>query len=209
MIAPGDDQPFRLHLGRQASHHEHNQHRDDTARRQHQSRACGGVTETSRSSPDRNCVVASRMAPIAGITRKLALNWRVASIRTSTAPLRRRISHGMISMCSSAQTTTTLALKDEPVILQPAIECDLKRAGQGRDQHKADQVEPVRPPPPLAALRRGLVWLVQDCRDRHCHEQAGTLIRKHLRQDNGRAQFCTNPPQSPNFVSDCVASFRL
>jgi hypothetical protein len=78
------------------------------------------------------------MAPVASIVRKQAPNWHVATIRTSTVGLRRVASHGTISTNASAQTTATSTIKDEanPVVIECAVEHDLKRAEKGRDQRR-------------------------------------------------------------------------
>ena len=59
--------------------------------------------------------------------------------------MRRLNSHGIISTKASAQTTATVddEGRGEPVVLEPAVEHDLERAEKGRDQHEADDIEPV------------------------------------------------------------------
>ena len=52
-------------------------------------------------------MVASRMAPVASITRKQAPNCGVATILMSIIGLRRLSSHGIISTNAIAQTTAT------------------------------------------------------------------------------------------------------
>ncbi len=104
------------------------------------------------------------MAPVASITTKQAPNWRVATMRTSIIGLRRLISHGIISTKASAQTT---AVRDdearaEPVVLEAAVEHDLERAEEGRDQHEADEIEPAALPSLPPALRDRGLGLAQD-----------------------------------------------
>jgi hypothetical protein len=86
------------------------------------------------------------MAPVASIVREQAPNWHVATIRTSTVGLRRVASHGIISTNASAQTTATSTIKDEanPVVIECAVEHDLKRAEKGRDQRR--RAEPAAAP---------------------------------------------------------------
>jgi hypothetical protein len=54
------------------------------------------------------------MAPVASIIAKQPPNWRVPTIRTSIAGLRRVISEGIINTNASAQTIATVVIKDEP-----------------------------------------------------------------------------------------------
>jgi hypothetical protein len=106
------------------------------------------------------------MAPVASIVRKQAPNWHVATIRTSTVGLRRVASHGIISTNASAQTTATSTIKDEanPVVIECAVEHDLKRAEKGRDQRRraesgrsAARDRRRRNTVPRCAVRRGSV----------------------------------------------------
>jgi len=96
-----------------------------------------------------NCVVAIRMAPVASITRKLAPNWRVASIRTSTAGLRRRISHGIINTKANAQMTTTVVMKEEP---NQSSSSPRSSASSSAPRNVATSAKPTRSKPP--ACRR-------------------------------------------------------
>ena len=97
-------------------------------------------------------MVASRMAPVASMTRKQAPNWRVATIRISmigiaAAQLPRNHEHeGERANCADRDDE----VRAEPVVLEPAVEHDLECAEKGRDQQEADEIEPT---PPVARSR--------------------------------------------------------
>jgi hypothetical protein len=101
-----------------------------------------------------NCVVASRMAPVASITTKQAPNWRVATIRISIIGLRWLTSHGNHEHegeCADRGHRDDKA-RAEPVILEPAVEHDLQCAERARNHREADEIEAFPLPPEAAAL---------------------------------------------------------
>ena len=122
-------------------------------------------------------MVASRMAPVASITRKQAPNWRVATMRRSMIGLRagqppRNHQH-------ERQTANDRERDDEgraePVILQAAVQHHLERAEKSRDQHEADDVEPdaLLLRPCRRARGRGLP---QDQRDQRHRDHADRCV---------------------------------
>src|SRR6266851_4209583 len=62
----------------------------------------------------KNCVVASRIAPVVSITRKQAPNWRVATMRRSMIGLPRVNPHGIISTNARPEMTANVTMKGEP-----------------------------------------------------------------------------------------------
>ena len=120
-------------------------------------------------------MVASRMAPVASMTRKHAPNWRLATIRTSIIGFVRVISQGIMSTKATAQTvaTPTMKLEPKPIVLQSAVEHDLQRTEKGHDLDEAEEIESGTWTPAVG-LR-----LAQDQRDRRHREQAhGSVDQK-------------------------------
>ena len=83
------------------------------------------------------------MAPVSQHDQKQAPNWRVATMRRSMTGFLRVNSQGIMS--DERQRADERNGDDEggaePVVLQAAIEHDLERAEEGRDQQEADEIE--------------------------------------------------------------------
>ena len=127
-------------------------------------------------------MVASRIAPVASMTRKQAPNWRVATIRRSIMGSLRLISHGIISMNATAQTTANVTMKAEANQSSSRPRSSTTSNAPRKD---ATNMKPTRSNP-LPCVRRPST--ADDSRTRSvisaiATTPTGPLIRKHHCQD--------------------------
>jgi hypothetical protein len=140
----GDDQVFGLNLCRHAADDEHHRHSDHTTGREHETDPSSGIAEILLHQLRRE--LCGREQDRAGRQHHQKAGTELA--RRHHTQVNDRIGSGQPprNHQHERQTANDRERDDEgraePVVLQAAVQHDLERAEEGRDQHEADDVEP-------------------------------------------------------------------